>query len=156
MTAPLSPLPQEFSERLRDQLRRLLLHFEEMRSAAPPTPGSWLPPVDLYEMDDAAVVRLEVPGVPASSIRVTILDGVLKIEGTKETASPPPQSAEQDKPLRYLCLERTAGTFSRRVQVKWTIDLAHVTAKLANGILEVRLPKAQASGKELLIAINEE
>ncbi len=156
MTAPLSPLPQEFSERLRDQLRRLLLHFEEMRAAAPPTPGSWLPPVDLYEMDEAVVVRLELPGVPASTIRITMLDGTLKIEGTKETANPAAQAADQDKPLRYLCLERTSGTFSRRVQLKWTIDLAHMAAKLSNGLLEIRLPKAQASGKELLIAIIEE
>ncbi len=156
MTAPLSPLPQEFSERLRDQLRRLLVHFEEMRAAAPPTPGSWLPPVDLYEMDDAVIVRLELPGVPAASIRITILDGVLKIEGAKETYNPATQAAEQDKPLRYLCLERLSGTFARRVQLKWTIDWAHVTAKLAHGILEIRLPKAQASGKELLIGITEE
>ena len=156
MTAPLSPLPQEFSERLRDQLRRLLLHFEEMRAAAPPTPGSWLPPVDLYEMDEAVVVRLELPGVALSSVRITILDGVLKIEGTKETCNPATQTSEPDKPLRYLCLERTSGTFSRRVQIKWTIDLAHVVAKLSNGLLEIRLPKAQAAGKELLIAIIEE
>ena len=156
MTAPLSPLPQEFSERLRDQLRRLLLHFEEMRAAAPPTPGSWLPPVDLYEMDEAVVVRLELPGVAASSVRITILDGILKIEGTKETACPATQTTEPDKPLRYLCLERTSGTFARRVQLKWTIDLAHVVAKLSNGLLEIRLPKAQAAGKELLIAIIEE
>ncbi len=156
MTAPLSPLPQEFSERLRDQLRRLLLHFEEMRAAAPPTPGSWLPPVDLYEMDDAVVVRLELPGVAVASVRITILDGTLKIEGTKETAHPGTQAAEQDKPLRYLCLERTSGTFVRRVQLKWTIDLARVAAKLSNGLLEIRLPKAQAAGKELLIAIIEE
>ena len=156
MTATLSPLPQEFSERLRDQLRRLLVHFEEMRAAAPPTPGSWLPPVDLYEMNDAVVVRLELPGVAVSSVRVTMLDGTLKIEGTKETSSLTNQPAELDKPLRYLCLERTAGTFSRRVQLKWTIDLAHIVAKLSNGLLEIRLPKAQASGKELLIAIIEE
>lgn len=156
MTAPLSPLPQEFSERLRDQLRRLLMHFEEMRAAAPPTPGSWLPPVDLYEMDEAVVVRLELPGVPASSVRISILDGFLKIEGSKETAYPAAQPSEQDKPLRYLCLERTSGTFARRVQLKWTIDWAHVTAKLSNGLLEIRLPKIQASGKELLIAVNEE
>ena len=156
MTAPLSPLPQEFSERLRDQLRRLLLHFEEMRSAAPPTPGSWLPPVDLYEMDDAVVVRLELPGVPLSSVRITMLDGLLKIEGTKEAYPPADNGNEAEKPLRYLCLERTSGTFARRVQLKWTIDLANITAHLSNGILEIRLPKAQTCGKELLIPIIEE
>lgn len=155
MTAPLSPLPQEFSERLRDQLRRLLLHFEELRSAAPPAPGSWLPPVDLYEMEDAVVVRLELPGVALSAIRVTILDGLLKVEGTKES-SPPEKTNEVEKPLRYLCLERTSGSFLRRVQLKWTIDLARVSARLSNGILEIRLPKAQAAGKELIIPIIEE
>jgi HSP20 family protein len=154
MTAPLSPLPQEFSERLRDQLRRLLLHFEELRSAAPPAPGSWLPPVDLCELDDAVVVRLELPGVAASSVRVTILDGLLKIEGAKESLYPPAEAEE--KPQRYLCLERTSGTFARRVQLKWTIDVEHITAHLSNGILEIRLPKAQACGKELLIPIIEE
>ena len=156
MTAPLSPLPQEFSERLRDQLRRLLLHFEELRAAAPPAPGSWLPPVDLYEMDEAVVVRLELPGVTLSAVRLTILDGLLKIEGTKEAYPPSEQVNEQEKPLRYHCLERTSGTFARRVQLKWTIDLAHISARLANGILEIRLPKAQTCGKELLIPIIEE
>lgn len=156
MTAPLSPLPQEFSERLRDQLRRLLLHFEELRSAAPPAPGSWLPPVDLYEMEEAVVVRLELPGVAASAVRITILDGLLKIEGSKESYPPAENANDQEKPLRYLCLERTSGSFSRRVQLKWTIDLAHVSAHLANGILEIRLPKAQTCGKELLIPITEE
>ena len=76
MTAPLSPLPQEFSERLRDQLRRLLVHFEEMRAAAPPTPGSWLPPIDLFELNDAVIVRLELPGVPAASIRLAVIDEI--------------------------------------------------------------------------------
>ncbi|MBS1808128.1 MAG: Hsp20/alpha crystallin family protein [Acidobacteria bacterium] len=156
MTAPLSPLPQEFSERLRDQLRRLLLHFEEMRSAAPPAPGSWLPPVDLYEMEEAVVVRLELPGVAASSVRITLLDGLLKIDGAKESSPLSDNANETEKPLRYLCLERTSGTFSRRVQLKWTIDPAHVTAHLSNGILEIRLPKAQTCGKELLIPIIEE
>jgi HSP20 family protein len=154
MTAPLSPLPQEFSERLRDQLRRLLLHFEELRFAAPPSPGSWLPPVDLYEMEEAVIVRLELPGVAANSVRVTMLDGMLKIEGTKESYTPPVH--DQEKPLRYLCLERTSGTFARSVQLKWTIDLARVSARLSNGLLEIRLPKAQASGKEFLIPITEE
>ncbi len=152
MTAPLSPVPQEYSERLRDQLRRLLLHFEEMRAAAPPTPGSWLPPVDVCELEEAVIVRLELPGVTAPNVKLSIIDGMLKIEGSKETAT----AIEGDKPLRYLCLERIAGTFVRRVPLKWTINYDRVTATLAKGILEIRLPKIEASGNELFIPIIQE
>ena len=156
MTAPLSPLPQEFSERLRDQLRRLLVHFEEMRAAAPPTPGSWLPPIDLFELNDAVIVRLELPGVPATSIRLAVIDGVLKIEGAKETLNPTNSADEQERPLRYLCLERTSGTFTRKVPLKWTINWVGIAARLNNGILEIRLPKAQETGKELIIPITDD
>lgn len=155
MTAPLSPFPQEYSERLRDQLRRLLVHFEEMRAAAPPTPGSWLPPIDVCELNEAVIVRLELPGVSASQIRLSVLDGVLKINGSKETINPAIQIEEHEKPLRYLCLERTSGTFTRKVALKWTINWDGITASLAHGILEIRLPKAQESGNELFIPVIE-
>ena len=157
MTAPLSPIPQEYSERLRDQLRRLLLHFEEMRADSLPSPGSWLPSVDLFEMMDAVVVKLELPGVAASSVRISVSDGVLKIEGIKETVNPVQNSGSNDpaaeKPLRYLCLERASGSFSRKVPLKWTIDWTKISARLSNGILEIRLPKINEKGGELLIPI---
>lgn len=157
MTAPLSPIPQEYSERLRDQLRRLLLHFEEMRAASLPSAGSWLPSVDLFEMTDAVVVKLELPGVAASNVRISVVDGVLRIEGNKETVSPGQSAGTNDpaveKPVRYLCLERASGSFSRKVPLKWTIDWTKINARLSNGILEIRLPKINDKGGELLIPI---
>ena len=155
-TGSLSPLPGDFSERLREQLRRLLLHFDELRLMAT-SPGAWLPPVDLCEMEDAVIVKVELPGVPRESLRVTMRDGVLKIEGRKErpplTAS---HLAENEKPLRFICLERSYGTFARSVALKWIFDVQHVSARLANGILEIRLPKAQICGREIVFPITEE
>jgi HSP20 family molecular chaperone IbpA len=55
-----------------------------------------------------------------------------------------------------LCLERIAGTFVRRVPLKWTINYDRVTATLAKGILEIRMPKLEASGNELFIPIIQE
>lgn len=155
-TGSLSPLPGDFSERLREQLRRLLLHFDELRLMAT-SPGAWLPPVDLCEMEDAILVNVELPGVARESMRISMQDGVLKIEGRKER---PPLTAnhvaDDEKPLRFICLERAYGTFARSVALKWMIDVQHVSARLANGILQIRLPKAQGGGREIVIPITEE
>jgi HSP20 family protein len=157
MTSPVSPISKELSERLRDQLRRLLLYFEDMRAMAPTAPGGWTPTVDLCEMEDAIIVRAEVPGVGAEHLRVTLTDGVLKIEGRKERAVPDAVSvAAGGEPPRYLCLERASGGFLRRVPLKWMIDVSQVSARLADGILQVRLPKAKEAGREIVIQVNEE
>ena len=154
MTGPLSPLPVEFSDHLREQLRRLLLHFDEMRMLVPPTPGAWAPAVDLFEMEDTIIVRLELPGVAASDFRVTLLDGVLKIEGRKERVQTAAEESAE-RPLRYLCLERASGNFMRRVPLKWVVDTEGISTHLNDGILEIRLPKAHEAGREIEIPINE-
>ena len=155
-TGSLSPLPGDFSDRLREQLRRLLLHFDELRLMAT-TPGGWLPPVDLCELKDAILVKVELPGVARESVRISMQDGMLKIEGRKERPSPTaPLSVDAEKPLRFICLERAYGTFSRSVALKWTIDVQQVSARLTNGILHIRLPKAETCGREIMIPITEE
>jgi len=154
-TGPLSTLPGEFSEQLREKLRWLLMHFDEMRSLAP-SPGAWLPPIDLCEMDDAILVKVELPGIPAEDVRLTMLDGVLKIEGRKERSPVAGQGPNEEKPVCFICLERSYGTFARTVPLKWPIDLRHVSARLANGILQIRLPKARECGREIIIPITNE
>ena len=90
-------------------------------------------------------------------MRISMQEGVLKIEGRKER---PPLTAnhvaDDEKPLRFICLERAYGTFARSVALKWMIDVQHVSARLANGILQIRLPKAQGGGREIVIPITEE
>lgn len=156
MTSPVSPLSKELSERLRDQLRRLLLYFDDVRSLAPPAPGVWTPTVDLCEMEDAVVVRVELPGVDAAHVKVSLLDGVLKVEGRKERAVPDVvNEVAGNRPPRFLCLERASGSFMRRVTLKWMIDVSQISARLADGILQVRLPKAKEAGREIVIAVTE-
>ena len=144
------PQPGEISELVRDRLRRLLLHLDDLGSFVP-APGSWQPAVDLCEMSDAIVLRVELPGLRPEDVKITIRDNSLRIEGRKTK-----RKANQDVPspsgsLRYLCLERTWGSFSRTFALACPVRIEDIEAKLANGILEVRLPKSPACGRDVRI-----
>ena len=149
------PQPGEISELVRDRLRKLLLHLDELNSFVP-APGSWQPAVDLCEMSDAILLRVELPGLGPEDVRLTIRDNSLRIDGRKMK-----RKANQDTPqpstgsLRYLCLERTWGSFSRTFALECPVLVDEVEAKLANGILEVRLPKSPACGRDVRIPIKE-
>lgn len=150
MSGPLiHPLPGEISDQLRERLRHLLMQFEEI-SVHTHTPGAWIPSVDLCEMSDAIVIRIEVPGIKHEQLRLSIRDSMLKIEGKKER-----DTSKEEKPLRHLCLERSYGVFARTIALKWPIKVEQISARLAAGILEIRLPKAISCGREIVIPITE-
>jgi HSP20 family protein len=156
MTKPLNPLSVELSDQLRDRLRRLLVRVDELRALAQ-QPGAWVPPVDVFEAEDAILVRIELPGVAASHLRITLRDSLLKLEGRKEAEAPVTEdTAENERPSRFLCLEREYGAFSLTVAIKWQVDIDRINARLTAGVLNIRLPKAAAGGRELVIPIVEE
>lgn len=140
----------DISEQVRERLRRLLMHFDEtgVLSAAP---GAWLPTIDLCEMPEAIVLRVEIPGVAREDIRVSIRNSLVKIEGRKNRVSV--DENESEKPLRYLCLERAYGRFERTIALQWPVEVQQATARLDDGVLEIRLPKTPAAGREVQIAI---
>ncbi len=108
-------------------------------------------------MEDAIIVRIEIPGVSRENVCITIRDGLLKIEGRKERQLPALQhEAKGNRLVRFICLERAYGAFVRHVPLKWMVDLAAVSARLADGILEVRLPKSRECGREIIIPITDE
>jgi HSP20 family molecular chaperone IbpA len=155
ITNPLHPLSREVAEQLREQIRRMLVRLDEMRAMAS-SPGGLTPPVDVCEMDDAILVRVELPGVSANNVRAALLDNVLKVEGRKGRETPtgklPPQP---DQSIRFICLERSYGNFSLSIPLNRPIDAAKVTAKMAEGVLQIRLPKTQTCGREITISITE-
>ena len=160
------PFPDELSEQLRDRLRRMLVRVDELRSlgAVPNAPDMWMPPVDVYEMEDAVLVSIAVPGLTLDQLRIKVLDNTLKVEGRKDRTNPTGKLAgklagsllpEEERPVRFLCLERSYGGFALNVTIKWPIEAEHVEARLADGVLEIHLPKTKTCGKEIAIPITE-
>jgi HSP20 family protein len=134
-------------------MRRILVRLDEMRAMAS-SPSAWMPPVDVCELNEAILVRVEMPGVSRSSVRVTMLDNMLKIEGRKDREAPN-QFPEDERPIRFICLERSYGNFTFSVALNWPIEVEKISAKLVEGILQIRLPKSPTCGREISISISE-
>ncbi|HEV2913252.1 MAG TPA: Hsp20/alpha crystallin family protein [Pyrinomonadaceae bacterium] len=138
-------------ERLRDRVGRLFDALQEATLAdAPATPGAWSPPVDLCETADAVTMRVELPGVAASQIKIALTSAHLRICGEKKKRTP------RTRIISHLCSERSYGHFMRTVPLRWTIDVSEATAELENGVLTVRLPKRKdRRGAQFRVTIKE-
>ena len=94
--------------------------------------------VDFTESDADYRFEAELPGVEEGDINVSLEDGVLTIQAEKRS-----ESSEEENGRRYV--ERSYGTFRRRFTLPLEVDSESIEAKLAKGVLSVRLPKAPAA-----------
>ena len=97
-------------------------------------PTAWTPRTDVYELEGAVVIKAELPGVPKEQIEVTVEDGDLVIHGER-------QAEEEIEGKDYYRMERTYGTFYRRLPLPEGITPEQIEAMYKDGILEVKVPK---------------
>lgn len=131
---------------LMHQLHRDLDHFTVPRFAladsgnAGNSVAEWVPAVDIFEQEDRFVLRADLPGVSPDDIDVNMDDGVLTLTGERRTEADGESAGMQR-------VERSSGKFYRRFSLPETADADGVTARSANGILEVvisKLPEVKA------------
>ncbi len=105
------------------------------------------PPSDIVEVDDAVRVLLEIPGVPAASVQVRVLGNRIEVTGEKKPDFPAGETS-------FLCLERIFGKIQRAFEVRGSVNLGEVSARMANGILVITIPKvAERRGLERRIPV---
>lgn len=103
-------------------------------------------PLDLYETETEYVAQLAVPGLKPEDFEITLQDGVLRIHG--ET-----RAEEQREQGRYHVREQRAGAFDRAIRFHSAVNGEGVAASLAEGILTIRVPKAEEA-KPKRITVN--
>jgi HSP20 family protein len=96
--------------------------------------ADWVPAVDIVEEQDRFVLRADVPGVKAEDIDVNMENGVLTVSGERHE-----ESSEQANGVKRI--ERLTGKFYRRFSLPEVANAEEISAKSANGILEVVIPK---------------
>lgn len=92
------------------------------------------PVADIYETKEALVVVLEIPGVDADGLSVTLDKRLLTVAGRSSIGAP--------KNYTLSLSEYRVADFERSFTLAETIDTDHIEANLRDGVLKVTLPKA--------------
>ena len=90
--------------------------------------------VNIREEEDAYILSSLVPGLKAEDLNIQILDDVVRIEGGFK--------ADEDD---YLLRELPSGSFARTLRLPAVIEADSVEAKISEGILTLKLPKAESA-----------
>jgi len=96
------------------------------------------PPINVFDDGAGAVIVAEVPGLEPGQIELGSQRRTLTIRSERK-----PRNAEQA--VGYHRRERSFGAFSRSVQLPDDLDLQKASAKYENGLLVVRVPKAESA-----------
>ena len=96
----------------------------------------WQPRVDINEKKDEIQVTVEVPGLTEKDIKISLKDNHLMISGEKKVE----QESEEDN---YYCCERHYGKFERSFVLPMEVVAEKTEAKVKDGILRIKLPKAE-------------
>lgn len=134
---------------LAEDVRRLLQELGASGGSRGTAAGDCVPPLDVIETDEAVEILMDLPGVPASSLRVMMKGAVVLIAGEKWVAGQGPGAGG------YHLVERGSGRFARAVRVTGAFEGRGVRATLSDGELRITLPKlADRRGAGLAVPID--
>ena len=127
------------------EMNRLAREMDTLFGGLSGSSDLWSPPVDVEETPDHLVLTAELPGMSHEHIDVELEDGVLTIQGEKK------EERKEDN-TQGLLYERRWGSFTRRFTLPRAVDPNNITANFENGILTIRVPKAEeAKGRKIQI-----
>ena len=101
-------------------------------------PSSFVPPIDLEESADGFVLRADLPGLSHKDVSVHLVGDTVVIRGERKAGTP----SKDATPHRS---ERIHGTFERSFTLGTRVRGDQVEASFKDGVLEIRIPKADES-----------
>jgi HSP20 family protein len=126
---------------LRREMDRLFHDFVPTRPAAGEGDAEqavWAPRADMAETEDAFVIALDVPGVGPDDLQITFEEDTLKVSGER-------QFNRERHEGQFHRIERSYGRFFRAFRFGSPVDVTRVEADFEDGVLTIRVPKAEAS-----------
>lgn len=94
--------------------------------------------LDMYETDEAVVIKLSVPGWKPEDIQVSITGDTLTLKGETHT-----ENEHKDATRTYIRRERRSGSFQRVITLPGSLNADGAVAEFENGLLTLTVPKAE-------------
>jgi HSP20 family protein len=95
-----------------------------------------IPYVDVIDFGKEYVVKAELPGLKKENVQIEVGTNELSITARSDVET-------EEKGKTYLHRERAFSTFRRRIGFGERIDTDKASANMAEGILEIKLPKLE-------------
>jgi len=90
------------------------------------------PSIDVHASDNEVVFVCDVPGIKQDDLEITLENHVLTIKGTRKF---------EGKENEQVMLGRAYGSFNRSYTLPDYVDDENLSARLADGVLTIRIPK---------------
>lgn len=94
------------------------------------------PPMDVYQTDADVIVELQMPKIDPKNVKISIEEGILRIEGQSE-------ETQEDKGKNYFRREIRSGSFARAISLPVPVKEDSVEATYEHGILKISMPKVE-------------
>lgn len=118
------------------EMTQLQNRFDRLFEAVGGRQESWLPAVDVFDTQDAVVLKAELAGMNPDDIQIEVEDNVLTIKGERKFE-------EKVDEERYYRVERRFGSFQRSLALPQGVKADQIEAAYDEGILTVTVPKAE-------------
>jgi len=122
---------------LRNEVNRLFEQVMESSNGGSVFGGRGFPAVNLWEDGEFVYAEAEIPGVSMNDVEINVVGNELSIKGRR--------NCRCDENVTFHRQERGVGEFSRFLTLPVAIDADKVEAVLKNGVLTIKLPKAEAA-----------
>lgn len=104
-------------------------------------------PADVIEADGTLTLRVDLPGVPESDVKVSVENNVLTVQATR-------RAPEDVKGVTRHLSERTYGAVTRAFKLPTWADTTAAVAKFEHGVLSITMPrKAETKPRNIEIKV---
>ncbi|MGQ0606058.1 MAG: Hsp20/alpha crystallin family protein [Candidatus Nitrosotenuis sp.] len=101
---------------------------------------------DVVDEGDKYVIKAEMPGVKKDEIKLNVFDNSLEISAQHK-------EEEEEKKKNYLRKERSETSYYRTLPLPEKVISDKTVAKMADGVLNITIPKVVSTQKSKLSAI---
>jgi HSP20 family protein len=128
--------PWNLVGQLHSELNRALRDWTSGETSS--ATADWVPAADVEEYEDRFELYVDLPGIAAKDVEITLERGVLTLAGERKAERAEGQMTRHRR-------ERGYGKFYRRFILPDTVNADGVEATERNGVLAVTIPKKAAA-----------